>query len=274
MDITNLITLIKANKKYKDISDEVVKTELEKYFKTNSKAQNFRDKIIVKDIRTKLHKTYASFQMPNKAKKQRQELLEQLDKNPKDIKIINKILETNLSTKERIKIYGSLYERIFNITGEPISILDLGCGINPISFPYMKLDNADYYAYDIDESDTKFLNRFFELMQINGKAETLNLSRIKSFESLPNAYICFMFKLLDVIEKKGHKYSEEIIKILIEKCGFIVASFATQTVSGKNMNFPARGWIERMLSRIGLKFKMLEYPNEIFYVIYKSRKKS
>ena len=274
MDITNLITLIKANKKYKDISDDVVKTELEKYFKANSKAENYKDKFIVKDIRTKLHKNYASFQMPNQSKKERVELLAQLDKNPGDIKIVNKLLGTNRSTKERIEFYSQLYEDIFSITGEPNSILDLGCGINPISFPYMKLEQANYYACDIDNRDIKFLNDFFKMMQIEGLAETKDLSLLENFSSLPEADICFMFKLLDVLEKKGHKYSEDVIKILIDKCQFIVASFATYTVGGREMNFPERGWIERMLTRIGLKFKMLEYSNEIFYVVYKSKKKN
>jgi len=80
-----------------------------------------------------------------------------------------------------------------------------------------------------------------------------------------------MFKLVDVIEanKKGHKYSEGIIKILANKCKFVVVSFSKLTVSGKFMNFPYRGWIERMLERINFNFKILDFPNEVFYVVSK-----
>ena len=102
-------------------------------------------------------------------------------------------------------------------------------------------------------------------------AESIDLSRIENIANLPSADLCLMFKVVDVLEseKKGHKYSEEVIKLLAEKCGFVVFSFATRTVSGRSMNFPQRGWIERMLTRIGLKYKMLEFESEIFYVISK-----
>ncbi len=89
-----------------------------------------------------------------------------------------------------------------------------------------------------------------------------------SFRKLPKADVCFMFKFLDPLEEKGHKLSEEIIKSL--DCKYIVVSFSTKTISGRNMRYPYRGWIEKMLNRINIKFDRFNLENEVFYIIHKS----
>jgi len=269
-DIEELVKKILQAKKYKSLAEEVVKAEVSSLLKSNPRWREYKEKFILKQIKAQLHKIHGSFQIDKKTDKKRQELLEKLEENPENIDIIQDMLETNSSTKERVEIYSDIYTNIFELTGIPNSILDLGGGINPVSFYYMGLDNkTNYYAYDINEKDKDFLNEFFKIESINGKADTINLRRIESIKRLPSSDICFMFKVLDVLEKKGHKYSEELIKALFEynKCRFIVVSFATKTITGKSMNYPYRGWIERMLQRVGFNFEILKFENEIFYVI-------
>lgn len=267
MQIPELITKIKESKKYKHLSDEVINQKILEYSKKNPNYAAYPEKIILKDIKTILHKVHGSFQIGSNKKKQK--YLEELKTDPNNLDTMDDILKTNASTNERLKSYAQLYEEIFKITGEPRSILDLGCGLNPVSFGYMNLEKVNYYAYDINEEDSKFLNEFFEIEKIKGRSQTLDLSNIENVKKLENADICFMFKLLDVLEKKGHIYSEELIKVLITKCPFLVVSFPTRTVGGRMMNFPHRGWIERMLERIGLKFEKIEFSNELFYIIGK-----
>ena len=270
MNITELVKAIKSSKKYKHISEDIIETKVSEYIKKNEGWQSYKEKYLLKEIKTLLHNIYGSFQV--KSRKKRDKFLKELEKNPEDLNIIEKILTTNRSTRERLDEYEEIYSELFKITGKPDSIIDLGCGINPISSAYYleKDRKIDYYAYDIDEEDIKFLNHYFKIIEneVNGKAEVLNLSKIENINKLPNNIdVCLMFKLVDVLEKKGHKYSEEIIKVLIKKCKFIVVSFPTISVSGKPMKFAERGWIERMLERINLKFEKFELNTEIFYVI-------
>ncbi len=261
--INNLMGHVRKSRKYSSISKDFVEDEIKKYFQINPKALKFIDKEkskkfkeIVKAIRSKLHLAYGSFQGKDKNKR------EQYLKN----KEFDKILATSISSKERLEDYNKLYKDIFSITGKPESILDLGCGLNPVSYHYMNIDKLNYYAYDIDKDDINFLNKYFSLIKVKGKAYVKDLSKISFVKKLPKADVCFMFKLLDPLEKgKGHKLSEEIISSL--NCKYIIVSFSTKTVSGKRMNHPYRGWIERMLSRIGFKFKKFSLENEVFYVI-------
>ena len=274
MDNKLLIKKIKENKKYKSLSEEIISEEIKKYNLSNPSIKEI-DKIVVKEIRTILHKTYSSFQTGKK--KKRKLYLEELKKDMKneniDEEIISKLLSITVSTKERIKDYKKLYSELFKITGNPKTIVDLGCGLNPLSFLLIDFP-INYYAYDIDVEDMKFLNDFFKIVRergINGKAKILDVRKTEQIKKLPCSDVVFLFKLIDVIDKsgKGHKNIEELIKTLVEKTNFIVASFATKTITRKKMNFPQRKWFELMLNRIGLKFKTIETSNEIFYVVQK-----
>jgi len=260
----NLVYKVKLSKKYRHVTDSVVEAELEDYKRKNPNWKEYREGLIIRDIRAKLHRIHGSFRLSDKNDKKLKQSLEKKD--------FLSILKQNRSTRERIDIYPELYEKIFEITGNPSIIVDLGAGLNPVSIPLMNLNKSlVYYSYDINEKENDFLNEFFKKLEINGKSSLLDLTNVENIKALPESDLCFMFKLVDVLEanKKGHKYSEEIIKILADKCKFVVVSFSKLTVSGKKMNFPYRGWIERMLERIGLKFKQLDFDNEVFYVVSK-----
>jgi len=261
-----ILESVKKHKKYQSISDEIVIDEIKKYLRSNPNVTHI-DKQLIKDIRKELHLSYASFQTKKKSK--RKKYLEALKKNT-DEELTKKLLSITLSTKERLKDYKQLYRQIFKITGKPKSIIDLGCGLNPVSYPFMNIKKVDYFAYDIDEDDMRFLNDYFKIMKshgLNGKAAILNLRNLKQVANLLSTDIIFLFKVIDIIDKKDHKLSEQLIKKLIPKTKFIVASFATRTLTRKKMNFPRRKWFELMLQRNNLDFQTIEKENEIYYII-------
>jgi len=272
----DLLEEIRKNKKYASISEDLIKQEIDRYFRINpkhisllEKPQSEKFKNIVKAIRNKLHLIYGSFQAEDKSK--RLDYLKEL-KGIDDYETAEKVLSTSVSAKERLEEYDRIYKEIFRITGKPDSILDLGCGLNPISYSYMDIKELTYRAYDIDKKDVDFLNSYFEKMKkfsrLDGKAFLMNLTDLNEVKRLPKSDICFMFKLVDPLEKgKNHKLSEEMIKNIDSK--YIIISFSTKTISGKPMNYPYRGWIEKMLNRIGLNFEKILANNEVFYVIKK-----
>jgi 16S rRNA (guanine(1405)-N(7))-methyltransferase len=192
---------------------------------------------------------------------EREKILSRKDKNLSD-----ELLEIHKSTKERISIYPFIYQKIFTITGKPKSILDLGCGMNPVSYPYMKI-KAKYYASELNKKDCVFLQKYFKIMKIKGNAFALDLKKPNLLKKLKPVDVCFLFKVLDTIEKKGHKLAEEIITKVKSK--WIVISFATQKLGGRPMKHAYRGWLERLLERLGYKYKIIKEKNEIFYITKK-----
>jgi len=269
-----LVRSIQKSRKYSSIFEDLIRQEIDNYFKKNPKDKKYLDNIksknykkIIKTIRSRLHQVSGSF---NKDKGKREQYLKQIY-GINDYKNHDEILKTNVSTKERLNSYGKLYKKIFSITGKPKKIIDIGSGINPVSYPYMGINGITYYAYDVDKDDCELLNKYFKIMydytKLKGKAFVANLSNISSIKKLPRGDICFMFKFLDVIEGRGHKLSEEIIKEI--NCKNIVVSFPTKTVSGKKMKHAYRGWIEKMLERIKIDYEKVLLGNEVFYVIKK-----
>jgi 16S rRNA (guanine(1405)-N(7))-methyltransferase len=255
---------IKANKKYSNISSELILKEIKEYLRKNPNIQKI-SKQDVKDVRAKLHRLYSSYQTRKKSKK-REIYLAELKNREEILEITKKLLSLVVSTKERLEDYLRVYETIFKITGKPNIIVDIGCGLNPLSYPLMKLEKLDYYAYDIDEEDMIFLNNYFKIMKdkgLNGNAKILDVNNKEKIDNLPNSDIIFLFKTLDLVNINKNKLIENLLK----KTKFLVVSFATKTLTGRPMKLKRRTGFEAFLIRNNFKFKIIEISNEIFYII-------
>jgi|SRR3989344_5062473 len=260
----HLVSEIKKSKKYKGLSRDLIRKHVVKLKERYPKAN---DKGLLKEIKGELHKLYGAFQTTKVSK--REKAFENL-KEEYNLKSFNHILATNRSSKERLNAYPTLYGEIFAITGKPKIILDLGCGLNPASWPYMSLENVNYHAYEISEEDVDFLNKFFDIIKehgLSGKAKVLDAKDIGKLSGLPSSNVVFAFKLFDVLDENNHKISEKIMKELRKKTNFIIVSFATRTLSNKPMKHSKRGWFEMMCSRLKLEQKKIETDNEVFYVV-------
>src|SRR3989344_1271171 len=221
-----LIKRIKEKRSLENLDDEFIKGYIDNYFKNNPKIKGILEK------------------HPNRGKSRK-------------LKDLNKelTLESHKSTKERMKIYPYIYKKIFSITGEPKIILDISCGLNPLSYKYLGY-KPYYIATELTKKDCEVLRYYFKKENINGNVLQINLLKQNKF---PNADIAFLFKILDIIKDK--KLVENIIKDLSVK--YIVVSFSLIDIKGKKMNYPLQGWFQRMLKRLNLKYILIKEENEI-----------
>lgn len=252
--IKGLAIKIKEKPELKGISDEVVTNLLKAHLKKTKislKDLNSKDlKIILSQIRAELRNLTGQYQ---KKILNREELL--------DSKRISELLMTHSSTAERISFYPALRKKINSLNIR--SILDLGCGINPLA---LASSDITYYASDITESDLSLIKSYFSRKKINGRTFVYDLRNPKG--DLPKADLCLLFKVLDIIEKKSHKLAEEIIKRV--PCKYLIVSFATRKLSGRPMVFPKRKWFEKLSQRLGYRFESFNSDNEVFYIVRKS----
>lgn len=281
--IRTLTADIRKKKELQHLNEEFIHEHIQQHLTQHPKAAAFlavkhssksaRYSKIVKEVRASLRKVYGLFRTQEQELK-RKELVEQLPNSPAHLqKICTAILDTHSSTRERLPFYEKLYSRILKITGKPATILDLGCGINPFSIPFMNLSPLTYYAYDLDEDEIDTLNQFFGYLHtqnssFTGTAGILDVLQWAKLPELGTADVCFLFKMTDVLDRgKGHKMTEEVLKKVPAQ--YVVISFPTKTMSGKTMNVPRRNWMEWLCRRLKYKFKVLEFPGEIFYVVKK-----
>lgn len=251
----NLIQKIKQKKEFKNLSDKVIKKSLYEYLKKNAldlRNLNEKDeKIIIKEIRAELRYYSGQFQKSSKNR------LKIIENNSLDL-----LLKTHSSTSERIDFYPKLISIINSLNVK--SILDLGCGLNPLA---LASRDITYLAVDIKEDELFIIKEFFKKNKINGETLIYDLRDFAHKDFIP-VDLTILFKVLDILEKKSHKLANKIVNTISSK--YILVSFATKKLSGKNMNFPQRPWFLSILRKNKLKYKSFANKNEIFYLIEKN----
>ncbi|MHC4480332.1 MAG: class I SAM-dependent methyltransferase [Planctomycetota bacterium] len=72
------------------------------------------------------------------------------------------LLAAHASTRERLPCYGEFYDRFFSLVGVPSSILDVGCGMHPLSYPFQEAGAATerYVALDRDARAVRALSAY------------------------------------------------------------------------------------------------------------------
>jgi len=256
MNKLELIQKIKTKKELSGLNNKIIRETLETYFKTKNielKNLNKSDlKIIIKEIRKELRNLTGRFQ---KNSKKREKLLKQGK--------IKEILKTHKSTAERISFYPRLKKLITSLKIK--SIIDIGCGINPIALASPKIK---YYAFDINETDLKLINKFFKIKKILGKAFVYDLRKISSKKPQHSkADICLLFKIIDIVKYKTPNIIDKLVSSL--DCKYFFISFSTRTLSGKPMNNPERKWVRKLLLSKNYKVRIFKTKNEIFYLAQK-----
>lgn len=253
-----------------------------KYFergKINERSKEF--KRIVKEVRSLLRRAHSLFGVGNRNEDYLRfyEELGEINTWNRLNELSQLILLSHASSSERIEGYTNLYAWLKKKIKVMNSIIDLGCGLHPLSIIFLgkkKLSGMNYFAFDINNSEKDLLHLFFEKLSsmcpgFYGQAEIMNLratTATTKLTSLDNMDLAFMLKLTDHLDRgQGHKMTEKILTSV--KAKFVLLSFPTITRSGNPMRYPKRKWVEYLCERLGYSFENFETKNELFYLVKK-----
>ena len=277
-NIRLLVKDILAKKELNNLNEGFVAEKLNEFLAKNkdireklgtSKYGQFRrskeHELVIKKVRAGLREIYGVFILSDY--KKRYELLEAIRKSPSP-ENHNRILELHKSSKERLPYYGLVYKKIFDATGLPERIVDLACGLNPLSYPYLGC-KPEYLACDLAEKDLEFIKEYFAIMRIRGSVKKVDLIKDNVSKIVKGIDIVFLFKTLDSLESVKWNISQELLKRL--KAKSIVVSFATKSLGGKKaIKKERRAWFERLAKEQNYTFESFEIPGEIFYILTSS----
>lgn len=222
---------------------ELPKEDVEKVFRLFEKRQTSdEDKIkLSRDLLRKIYSVFTSDKL--------------LNKNILNKKSNSEILKKHISTKERFDYYDELYKKIcgFFIEKE-ISVIDLGAGINGLSYNFFpKNKKINYAGVEAVGQLSEMVNSYFEKEKIQKNAmmfhESLfnpdKIKEILSKEKKPR--VVFLFKVLDSLEMVERDFSKKLISEIISLTDMIVVSFATRSlISGKKFDVK-RYWFENFV---------------------------
>jgi 16S rRNA (guanine(1405)-N(7))-methyltransferase len=158
-----LVAQILQSRKYRDLNipiatvEDLLAQEAEK--QSSSRA-------LVKAVRHKLHNIAAPY-LGDPGYPKAAHCLEKAFASGSEEEVrlaCSRLLGVHASTRERLPVLQEFYDVLFSAIGQPETILDLACGLNPLAFPWMNLPNTvQYWAYDLHQPRVDMLNRYFEL---------------------------------------------------------------------------------------------------------------
>lgn len=278
VELQALIQKIKEKKELSSLDDDYVLEHIEKNLtpKIKKKLESAKDidqfarskeyDELRSAVRKTLRQTYGVFSHEHDNK---QELLQKLVNN-KDEQVVRELLNLHQSTQERLPYYTKFYRELFAITGCHPRILDIGCGLNPVSYPFMKC-NARIACCDISSNDMEFLNTYFETMGIDGKAysaDALDDEKINAIVEKEKPEMILLLKVADTLETLKRHSSKKLIARLADKVQWIVVSFPLVSLGGgKRIHDNRRSWFENFLAKTEWEVENIELPNEKIYVI-------
>jgi hypothetical protein len=181
-------------------------------------------------------------------------------------------LKKHLSTRERFNFYEKLYPRLLKNYKE-VSIIDLGSGINGLSYPFFKNVSVNYTAVDSVGQFIGLMNSYFKKENLNGKAFHLSLFELDEIKKLiqktKKPRIIFLFKTLDSLEMIERNYSKKILSEILPLVDMIVLSFATRSMNKGTKFKVQRNWILNFIKENYRILDDFEMGNERYIILKK-----
>lgn len=228
-DLERVVSAVLASKKYRTVCVDTVRQIAGRELKNHG---NLR--AATKATKRRLHQVYGAFE----GALDYATVLEQLRnaygcasaEREAGIKAAcREILGLHASTRERLPILDRFYASIFERTGQPGSILDLGCGLNPLALPWMGLPpGSRYVALDVDADRIRFLNRYLELAGMEPRARCQDI-----LVNPPGkvADVALLLKMSPSLERQEAGATGALIEQL--RTPFVAVSFSIKSLGGR-----------------------------------------
>jgi 16S rRNA (guanine(1405)-N(7))-methyltransferase len=180
------------------------------------------------------------------------------------VEICRQAMGHHASTRERLPFIDSFYQQIFAALPPVHSVLDIACGLNPLSLPLMPLpEQFRYYAVDIYEDLAAFLNAFFRLLETEGGAWAEDV--IESPLDI-QVDLALALKAIPCLERVDRTAGERLLDSL--QANHLVVSFPARSLGGKQKGMVANyeAHFRSLTSGRGWKVQRLEFPNELVFI--------
>lgn len=176
-------------------------------------------------------------------------------------------LRAHASTRERLDSLDAFYAGIWSLTGVPARVLDLGCGLNPLTLPWMGLaPDAVYLASDVDRRPLATVTSFLDLVGQPHVVEALDLVERPPAHA---ADVALMLKLVTTLDRQLPEAAAHLLAQL--RVRHAVVSFPKHSLGGrgKGMERTYRERLDRLVADAGNVSGVAEasVPSELVFVL-------
>ena len=263
-DIEALIVAVRNSAKYRTVSEELIRHLMLRELRLGRS-----DKEAVKAVKNKLHQVAGAY-FPGRARYERWLLqLQQASQAGDEAwrSACRRVMQHHASTRERLPFLDRFYAEILSEVGPVESVLDVACGLNPLSIPWMPLaENASYIACDIYEDMMAFLDAFLELAGLRGQGRVCDLiSTVPRDEVM----LALVLKALPPLEQVDKQAGINLLRQL--KAKYVLVSFPVQSLGGRKKgmaaNYETR--FQAVIRGEGWPVERFQFETELAFLIQK-----
>lgn len=175
------------------------------------------------------------------------------------------MMRLHASTNERLPYIDEFYLRCLESIQPVTSILDLACGLNPIALPWMPVaENVEYYACDAVMPMVDFLQVYFDLFDVSGRAFHCDLlAATPKFST----QVAFLMKTLPILEQVEKDISARLLDEIA--ADHLLISYPLKSLGGftKGMAATYRQQFETLIQDRHFTIREFTFPNELVFLL-------
>lgn len=261
LTVEDVIRQAAAGEAYRDIHMDVIRRICE-----GEARKGLKSRELVKSIRSRLHQiggAYMADLLDEKDFSSELTILPHDMTSPQVQTFCLKKMEAHSSTKERLPILEEFFHEVLDGLPPIRSILDLACGLTPLSLPWMPIQaDTTYTAVDMYHRLAVNVQTFFDHIGMSGKAVEADLVSY----SIERGYdVVFVLKTLPCLEQQGKGLAARLIDRIQARA--LIISYPLRTLGGsrKGMGATYEADFNRLAEGRDWQVKRYEYPNELVF---------
>ena len=262
-----ILAALRASSKYAEVSPDLLR-----HIAIEELGKRRNTKEAIKAAKNKLHQIGGAYQGDMRYAKWLAALVASphpLTSSP----TLTSILAQHASTRERLPLLDTFYSRIFAaIPASVQSVLDVACGLNPLTLPSIPLPkDIRYIACDIYADMVDFLNQCLGLMGYpNAHAEVCDvISALGNKDSALRTPVdvAFVLKTIPCLEQVDKAIGPRLLDALNAR--FIVVSFPAQSLGGKHKSMAANyaAHFDELILGRAWQVQRLDFATELVFVV-------
>ncbi len=266
-DIQDFISDVQNSKKYRDLAlppaflKDLINQEL---------SQTKNKRLVKEAFRKKLHEVIAPYleEINYPSETNRLNTLHAEGMSYQQLKTwAIETMRKHASTRERLPRLPLFYAVIWQAIGQPKSILDLACALDPLALPWFDTPQLEaFYAVDIHKLRLDFLDTFFQ--HYFPFATTLQQDFISTPITLPVDCV-FLFKEVHRMEKRKSGSTKKLIETLNTR-HLVITLPATDLRGHHSLLDYHNQMIERIVNGLDVKVSQAQVGSELLYFIKKA----
>ena len=256
----------------KEITAIIANAASEKQLSKNATFKNF-----VKQHKKELYYRLRQYKGDAESKQALLDALQLAEKEPaasSKITLLQNLAAFHVSSQERYEENQLLYNHLSSLMDDVHSIVDAGCGVQPLFFPHERFPQVNkYVALDKDKESVNLMNGFKKSFEEQYRwllPRAWNISEgwnaVCNEHSLQTFDLALMFKLVPVVKRTSPALLQQLANIPAET--IVISGVKESMVKKHDIERKERKAIDNFIKDIGRsKAGEFDLANEFFIIV-------